>query len=235
MPPLDSGNDIPNGQASKSSSLFPVYLPFPTEHLLMERLQKTLELACYEFGARAMPDTLRKRCWDCPESVELSKWTEVFRREGILDEGSPPVHRLRTSSIGLEQFIADAEDLVDLLGDTAYSKSISQLRANVNSAITELTQNKQFLQLQLEHTQAAIEQQRAELDRREQEAINDAREEDRKYQAVAGKRVQKALEVIGNLGGTDNGRISPLVGFGSVRNMAEDYDDDLDKFEDFNE
>ncbi|KAF5989280.1 hypothetical protein FBULB1_1092 [Fusarium bulbicola] len=248
----DSGSDIPNGQASNSSSLFPVYLPFPTEHLLMERLQKTLELACYEFGARAMPDTLRKRCWDCPESVELSKWTEVFRREGVLERGSPrkaskelllsianirhtAVHRLRTSSVGLEQFIADAEDLVDLLGDTAYSKSISQLRANVNSAITELTQNKQFLQLQLEHTQVAIEQQRAELDRREQEAINNAREEDRKYQAVAGKRVQKALEVIGNLGGTDNGRISPLEGFGSVRGMAEDYDDDLDKFEDCNE
>jgi hypothetical protein len=218
----------------------------------MERLQKTLELACYEFGARAMPDTLRKRCWDCPESVELSKWTEVFGREGILERGSPrktlkellhsianirhtAVHRLRTSSVGLELFIADAEDLVEVLGDPAYSKSISQLRTNVNSAITELTQNKQFLQLQLEHTQAAIEQQRAELDRREQEAINDAREEDRKYQILAGERVQKALEVIGNLGGTDNRRISPLEGFGSVADMAEDDDEDLDKFEDCNE
>jgi hypothetical protein len=218
----------------------------------MERLQKTLELACYAFGARAVPDILRKRCWGCPESVELSKWTEVFRREGILERGSPrkalkelllsianirhtAVHRLRTSSVGLEQFIADAEDLVDLLGDTTYSKSISQLRANVNSAITELTQNKQFLQLQLEHTQAAIEQQRAELDRREQEAISDAREEDRKYQILAGERVQKALELIGNLGGTDNTRISPLEGFGSVGGMAEDNDDDLDKFEDCNE
>ncbi|RKK77098.1 hypothetical protein BFJ68_g17992 [Fusarium oxysporum] len=203
----DSGNNIPNDRASKSSSLFPVYLPFPTEHLLMERIQKTLELACYEFGARAMPDTLRKRCWDCPESVELGRWTEVFRRE----------------------------DLLEVLGDTAYSKSISQLRANVDSAITELTQNKQFLELQLEHTQAAIEQQRAELDRREQEAINDAREEDRKYQILAGERVQKALEVIGNLGGTDNRRSSPLEGFGSVGDMAEDDDDDLDKFEDCNE
>lgn len=96
-------------------------------------------------------------------------------------------------------------------------------------------QNKQFLRLQLEHTQAAIEQQRAELDRREQEAINDAREEDRKYQILAGERVQKALEVIGNLGGTDNRRISPLEGFGSVADMAEDDDEDLDKFEDCNE
>ncbi|KAH7190969.1 hypothetical protein BKA60DRAFT_613097 [Fusarium oxysporum] len=172
-----------------------------------------------------MPDTLRKRCWDCPESVELSRWTEVFRREGILEQGSAR----------LEQFIADAEDLLEVLGDTAYSKSISQLRANVDSAITELTQNKQFLELQLEHTQAAIEQQRAELDRREQEAINDAREEDRKYQILAGERVQKALEVIGNLGGTDNRRIFPLEGFGSVGDMAEDDDDDLDKFEDCNE
>ncbi|KAH7233902.1 uncharacterized protein BKA55DRAFT_523373 [Fusarium redolens] len=169
----DSGNNVPNGQTSNSSSLFPVYLPFPTEHLLMERLQKTLELACYEFGARAMPDTLRNRGWDCPESVELSKWTEVLKREGVLKRENTrktlqellysianirhtAVHRLRTSSVGLEMFIADAEDLVEVLGDTAYSKSISQLRTNMNSAITELTQNKQFLQLQLEQTRAAF-------------------------------------------------------------------------------
>lgn len=68
-----------------SSSLFPVYLPFPKEHLLMEKLQKTLELACYEFGARVLPDIMRKRGWDCPESVELSKWTEVLKREGVVE------------------------------------------------------------------------------------------------------------------------------------------------------
>ncbi|QGI70499.1 hypothetical protein CEK26_002833 [Fusarium fujikuroi] len=151
--------------------------------------------------------------------LRLPYVTEFFRREGILEKGSPckalkqlllsianirhtAIYRLRISS-----FIANAEDLVDLLGDIAYSKSISQLRAN----------------------------QQAELDRQEQEAINNTREEDRKYQAVAGKRVQKALKVIGNLGGMDNRRISPLKGFGSIRDMAEDYDDNLDKFEDYNE
>ncbi|EXK78110.1 hypothetical protein FOQG_17198 [Fusarium oxysporum f. sp. raphani 54005] len=248
----DSGNNVPNGQTSNSSSLFPVYLPFPTEHLLMERLQKTLELACYEFGARAMPDTLRNRGWDCPESVELSKWTEVLKREGVLKRENTrktlkellysianirhtAVHRLRTSSVGLEMFIADAEDLVEVLGDTAYSKSISQLRTNMNSAITELTQNKQFLQLQLEQTRAAIERQRAELDRREQEAIDYAREEDRKYQILAGEKVQQALEVIGNFEVTTNISISPPECFDGIEDMGDDDDDDMDQFEDCDE
>ncbi|KAK2470480.1 hypothetical protein H9L39_18097 [Fusarium oxysporum f. sp. albedinis] len=218
----------------------------------MERLQKTLELACYEFGARAMPDTLRNRGWDCPESVELSKWTEVLKREGVLKRENTrktlkellysianirhtAVHRLRTSSVGLEMFIADAEDLVEVLGDTAYSKSISQLRTNMNSAITELTQNKQFLQLQLEQTRAAIERQRAELDRREQEAIDYAREEDRKYQILAGEKVQKALEVIGNFEVTTNISISPSECFDGIEDMGDDDDDDMDQFEDCDE
>jgi hypothetical protein len=220
--------------------------------MLMERLQKALELACYEFGARNMPDILRNRGWDCPELVELSKWTEVFRQEGILERESTrktlkellhsianirhtSVHRLRTSSVGLEMFIADAEDLVEVLGDTEYAKSISQLRTNINLAITELTQNKQFLQLQLEHTQAEIEQQRAELDRREQEAINYAREEDRKYQIVAGEKVQEALKVIGHFEVKTNRSMSPLEDFGGAEEMADDDDNNTDQFEDCDE
>jgi hypothetical protein len=41
-------NDIGN------SSVTSVYLPFPTEHMLMEKILKTLELACYQFGLRIL-------------------------------------------------------------------------------------------------------------------------------------------------------------------------------------
>lgn len=199
-----------------------------------------------------MPDELRDRGWDCPESVELSKWTEILKRDGVLERENTrktmkellrsiasirhtAVHRLRTSSAGLELFIADAEDLVEVLGDPEYSKSISQLRKDISSAIMELKQNKQFLQLQLEHTKASIEQQHAELDRREQEAIENAKEEDKKYQILAGDKVQKALEVMENSEVTTNGSMSLLGDVNGVEDIADDDDDDVDNFEDCEE
>ncbi|EXL40781.1 hypothetical protein FOCG_16725 [Fusarium oxysporum f. sp. radicis-lycopersici 26381] len=198
------------------SSLFPVHLPFPIQHLLMEKLQKILELACYRYGVRKLPSTMQKRGWDCPESVELSKWAELLGREGNLErqeDGKPlaellpsiaqirhtAVHRLRTNSTGLERFLADAEDLAAVLGDNIYTKAISQLRLDARSTLAELTRNKEFIQLQLEKAQEEIAKQRAELDQEERENLRQMEREDEKYRALAGERLEKALHVLGDL------------------------------------
>ncbi|CZR35884.1 uncharacterized protein FPRO_03856 [Fusarium proliferatum ET1] len=178
-----------------SLSLFPVYLPFPIEHMLMEKLQKTLELACYDFGTRALPDVMRKRGWECPESVELSKWAELFGREGSMRgniDGDLPNALLR-----LERFLTDAEELARVLGDTVHAKAISQLRSDTQSALMELTQNKQFIQLQLERAQEEIAKKRAKLDQEEQEVLRCIAKEDKKYRMLAGDRLQNALELMG--------------------------------------
>ncbi|CAI6089406.1 unnamed protein product [Clonostachys chloroleuca] len=248
----DTENTIIGSQVN-SSSLFPVYLPFPKEHLLMEKLQKTLELACYEFGARALPDIMRRRGWDCPESTELSKWTELLKHEGLVELESThkplkellhsianirhtAVHRLRTNSVGLERFLTDAEDFAGALGNAVYANAISQLRSNAESAFAELTKNKQFLQLRLEKTQAAIAKQRAELDRREQEAIDRVREEDEKYRMLAGESLEKALELMGDFKATTNGESAVLDGVDNgIKGIMDDKDDDMDEFTDCDE
>ncbi|KAF4448755.1 hypothetical protein F53441_7883 [Fusarium austroafricanum] len=46
----DASNSTVSGEVD-IASLFPVHLPFPIEHLLMEKLQKILELACYQHTA----------------------------------------------------------------------------------------------------------------------------------------------------------------------------------------
>jgi len=111
----------------------------------MEKIQKTLEVACYQFGLRALLNVMLKKGWDCPESVELSKWAKLFgRKENLVWEGSTKpskellrsiatirhtaVYRLRTDSAGLERFLADAENLAGVLGDNTFTQAISQLR-----------------------------------------------------------------------------------------------------------
>ncbi|KAF4950598.1 hypothetical protein FSARC_13133 [Fusarium sarcochroum] len=234
-----------------SSSSSPVYLPFPVEHQLMEKLQKTLELICYKYGTEALQDTLQERGWDCPQAAELSEWAGVLSREGISAKENTrkpskdflrsianirhtAVHRLRTNSIGLERFLADAEDFAQMLGDTIQTGAISNLRSDASSVISELTQNKQLLQLQLEKTQVAIKQQRAELDRREQEAVDYMRKEDQKYQFLAGEKLRKALKRTEETGNCMNALSADVNGLDSVEDIAEDSDD-MDEFEDCNE
>jgi hypothetical protein len=53
-------------------SLYPVYLPFRTQHQLLVKVQAVLEEACYTFGQKTIEDVLHKEGWDCPESVELN-------------------------------------------------------------------------------------------------------------------------------------------------------------------
>lgn len=224
----------------------------------MEKLQKILELACYEFGLRTLPDMMRKRDWECPESVELSKWTELLKSEGIVKFESKgkslnellqsitairhtAVHRLRTNSAGLERFLADAEDFTGVLGDTVYSRAISQLRSNAQLALTELTKNKQFIQLQLEKAQEEIAKQRAELDQKEQKALHRIREEDERCRTVVGERLKDDLGLMGDFKAIANSDEMTGNGIDIVKATA-DYDDhcyedsdDTDDFEDCNE
>lgn len=60
--------------------LFPVYSPFQAQHNLLVHLQKLLELVCYNFGKKLMPDIMLQRGWNCPELVELNRWTEEFTK-----------------------------------------------------------------------------------------------------------------------------------------------------------
>ncbi|KAF5548517.1 hypothetical protein FNAPI_8239 [Fusarium napiforme] len=201
--------------SSGSPGPFPVHLPFPTEHLLMEKLQKTLEFACYQYGMREFQSTMKKHNWDCPEAVELSRWTERLGQEGKLkqDGFSKPlkellqsiarirhtaVHRVRTDSSGLQRFLADAEDLARALGDDTYIKAISKIRSDTESVITELTETKKSLRLQLDEAQEEIAKRRAELDQQEQKNLRHMEREDEKYCALAGEKLQKALNLIGS-------------------------------------
>ncbi|KAF5651871.1 hypothetical protein F25303_3836 [Fusarium sp. NRRL 25303] len=253
MKPLQ---DVSDGTACDIAGIplsFPVYLPFPTEHLLMEKLQKVLEAACYEYGVRELSSIMQDRHWDCPEAVELSQWAELLGNKGNLKrQGSKnslkkllhsiaqirhtAVHRVRTSSIGLQQFLADAEDLTRALGDNTYIQAIAKLNLETQSTLTELAQNKQFIQLRLEEAQEEIAKQRAELDQKEQDNLRRMKREDMKYCSQAGARLGKALHLVGKfavvpesehagMGGMDGDDACPVSDTDSNLDHAEHFED----------
>ncbi|CAG7565976.1 unnamed protein product [Fusarium equiseti] len=249
-------NDGPRENGADSSSAPPVYLPFPTEHMLMEKLQRTLELSCYQFGLRALPNVMQKQGWDCPESVELSEWVKLVGREKeVVWEGSgkptenllqsivgirhAAVHRLRTSSTGLEQFLADAERLAVVLGDDTFTQAISQLRLDTHATLTELIQKKKATQLQLEKAQEEIARQRAELDQKEQEVLQGMTSQDKKYGDLAGERLEVVLQLMTDLRVTRVHQDAALQSVDAVEHepLSDDISDvdDEEQFEDCSE
>ncbi|KAF5566728.1 hypothetical protein FPHYL_3670 [Fusarium phyllophilum] len=226
-----------------------VYLPFPTEHLLMEKLQKVLEAACYEYGVRELSSIMQDRHWDCPEAVELSQWADLLGNQGNLKrQGNKKshkrflqsiaqirhtaVHRLRTDSKGLQRFLADAEDLARALGDDLCTEAISKLRLDTQSTITELAQNKQSIQLQLDQAKEEIEKRRAELNRQEQENLRHMEREDKRYCALAGEKLQRALDLLGNFAVARETGDALLNGMGADGDSVSD-DSNLDHAEHF--
>ncbi|KAE9374093.1 hypothetical protein N431DRAFT_543550 [Stipitochalara longipes BDJ] len=188
------------GQGSRQIPLlFPVYLPFRTQHQLLIK--------------HAMPDVLQQNQWDCPESAELNLWaTEFLRRQSafaekgknvgksleklfrsVADIRHSAVHRIRVSARGIEQFIFDAESLATLLGDEVCVKSLTNIRRDTQLAIEELERNKHVLSSKLTKNLKKIAAARAELDRLEEEAIAEMVKEDGEYQVFAGTNLEQAI------------------------------------------
>ncbi|KAJ4005447.1 hypothetical protein NW752_002280 [Fusarium irregulare] len=226
---------IAKNDVSKSS----VFLPFPAEHMLMEKLQKILELACFQFGLRAVPNVMQEQGWDCPESAELTKWVELFGRNGNIavwqQLGMPSqrflqsiaairhtaVHRVRTNSAGLEQFLTDAERLAELLGNDAFTQAISQLRLDFHATVTELIQNKQSTQQQLDKVREGIARQRAELDQKEQEILRDMASQNKKHCDLAAERLEKVIDRMGDLSFTSDDQGAALESADAIQGQQD--------------
>ncbi|PHH90138.1 hypothetical protein CDD83_4420 [Cordyceps sp. RAO-2017] len=189
-------------------SLYPVYLPFKAQHDLMVHLQALLELACFEFGKRVVPDYLMSQGWDCGQSVELHRWTDLIIAQkahlasaveikkplnelvrSINDIRHHAVHRHRINAKDVEQMLLDAQSLVRLLGDIETARELSKLRQETLTVIEHLERNKDFLRSKLDATLLDITNQRAELRRMEEEAVADMLRKDNDYQASVSEQM----------------------------------------------
>ena len=147
-----------------------LYLPYQTQHRLLVKVQGILENACYEFRSRTIKQVMERERWGCPQAVELNTWVRIlysnqdrFQQADLEGLGKPfaelldslshlrhtAVHRLRVSANGLEQFLVDAETLVQLLQDDNCAKRLTELRRDTQLTIGELKRNKDLLESKL--------------------------------------------------------------------------------------
>ncbi|KAJ0103764.1 hypothetical protein J7T55_001220 [Diaporthe amygdali] len=199
-------------------SLFPLEFDFTTSYKILVRTQEVLELACFRFAEKAMPEILEKRKWHCPESAELNLWATEFLKRLVRFEKrpstavSPPrrleelfpsiaqirhhtVHRIPVTAKELEQFMADGETLVQLFEDYVTIAVMSRARSEVHMAATEMENRKTMLEARLTKILQDVADKRAELDRAEAEAIADTQRKDKENQSFANAYLQEAIWV----------------------------------------
>lgn len=208
----------PNRPVIQSSvsvpSLFPAYIPFPTQLQLLRKLQEILEQSCYKFAQLAVPELLQQNEWDCAESVELNIWSQVFSSnqeklpfQGLEELGKPfsdildsvaqlrhtAVHRIHVTMTRLLQFCLDGESLLQLMQDNIARDQVATLRRNTQQVQYDINENKQFLEARISQTMHSFAAQKAEIERLERAAIEDMFKQDRIYQESISKTLEDTM------------------------------------------
>jgi hypothetical protein len=200
--------------SKRTPSLYPVYIPYASQHRILTQVQDLLEQTCYSFGQERLADILSKAGWACPESVELNIWARTLSanqsrldKQEIANLGKPlaevlesivrirhtAVHRLHITVIRIEQYLCDAELLANLLRDNTCARRLSRIRREISLAADELKRNKDVLELKLADTLKRLAAQRSALDRAEAAAVEDMLREDQQYQGLAGINLERSI------------------------------------------
>lgn len=239
MHPLTVSTAVPGqrtARAIKIPSLYPLYIPYKIQHLVLTRTQHLLEECCYNFTAQWMPELHEQRNWDCPEAIELNTWTyAVVERLGkfpancfeAFDNPKMPlddvlisinklrhsaVHRLPTTAKGISELIRSAVRFATVLRDTSCKEQLDELHNELEGKIRSLELNKNFLETELEHQMKDIARQRKELDEKEKESIATMLRRDKDYGSLIGVLLLQTVQQIFDTskaeesGNTDTGR-----------------------------
>lgn len=168
-----------------------------------------------------LPELLEQRQWDCPEAIELNKWTHVVvKRLSKLpshcfeDFASDPmmslanvlisinklrhsaVHRLHTTAKGISEMIRSATRFAEALRDSACQQQLNELHHELKGKIRALELNKNFLETKLEHEMQEIARQRKELAEKEKQAIATTLREDKDYGSLIGILLSESVDHI---------------------------------------
>lgn len=187
-------------------SLPPVQLPFPAQHQILSQIQSILELACFRYAQRRLPQILEQKKWSCPESVELNQWAGEFQKTSrrIPIKGIPEippallksmatirhtaVHRERCDVATVARFINDAEAIAGLLEESASEAQLRRIRQEIKTIMEELQQKKKASAEKFKAAFVSMAVQRAQLERLRDEAIATLWREDRENLEAVSER-----------------------------------------------
>ena len=206
-----------DGAKAELPSLYPTQFPFKVQHCILAKVQALLEECCFSFSTTHAPHLVRQYHWDCPEALELNKWTlimikhlssipeEAFKKSkaGVASVlvnvnrlRHSAVHRLRVSAKRIAYMIDTAVQLADMLQDTFKVSQLADLHKELENKIKSQELNKNYLESRLKDELDDIERQRRELDARGQRAIAAMVTEDEENMHFVGSLIEGRLRDI---------------------------------------
>lgn len=87
-------------------SLYPSFVPYQTQHLLLTKAQQLLEECCFDFAKRWLPGVVETNGWTCAAAVELTSWTSLLgsKHYAELPPGSFDLPMFTTALLGKEKY-----------------------------------------------------------------------------------------------------------------------------------
>jgi hypothetical protein len=123
--------------------------------------------------------------------------------------------------------IQSASRLAQTLGDHSRATELENLHLEIGSRIRDMELNKNFLENRLDEQLQAISEQRAELDRREREAIATMLQEDQENKLLIGSFLEDAIDT--TFGRLDE--IAPVESTNMINDAHESDKNDGDEHE----
>ncbi|RYP85783.1 hypothetical protein DL769_000891 [Monosporascus sp. CRB-8-3] len=201
-------------------SLYPIFIPYKTQHLILNEAQRLLEESCFEFLQKWLPSTLEQKGWECASSIELTKSTRLLARnaagipnEAFIDLGDTPVeeilfaanklrhsavHRLPNTTRGIRDLCKSAVTLAATLGDNIRAIKLEEICHELDDKMETMKLNKNALETTATAGLEEIKRQREELDRREREIVAQMVKEDKENKVFMGVLLEESVDRILN-------------------------------------
>lgn len=204
-------------EADPSLTLYPSYVPYKAQHLILTTTQRILEECCFDFASMWLSDVLDRRKWECSEAVELTEWLKILNQrcgkvpahafavqissiQGILSSARrlrhTAVHRLPMTARGICQLVQSAARLSEALRDPLRTAQLEAIAQTLGSLTRDMELHKNFLENSLDVNLKTIRQQREELNQREAALIAMTKREDAEEKKLIGSLLEDSVRRI---------------------------------------
>ena len=161
------------------------------QHRVLGTIQQILETSCYDFTCTWFPSVLADRAWSCAAALELTKWLHIMndrvdtlpnscvdeKGRAVFKEIRPrlallrhtAVHRLHLEHSAFLEQIHAALMLTEILRDDSSKSKLQAVYTRLEETILETGRSTEAVQQDVSHKLLALQEQRHELDRREQQ------------------------------------------------------------------
>ncbi|KAI1465324.1 uncharacterized protein F4812DRAFT_438290 [Daldinia caldariorum] len=195
-------------------SLYPTYIPYKAQHIILSEAQRMLEESCFEFTKKHMPALLENTGLDCASSLELTKWTRLLAKmsdempETAFNLGTTPlkevlfatdklrhsaVHRVPMTARAIKTLLKSAVVLGFTLGDHRHASQLEEICYELDNKVQAMELNKNALVNSTTAELEDIQRRRKELDRLEKEVLGNMVKNDQKNRGFIGALLEDSV------------------------------------------